>query len=408
MNKKGDFGVIGIIVIIILIIALFTLKVPFSSQRSDVNTLFCQDGKLMKRGGMLGLNDMLTNLGTSTEAMWCSLDIRDEDLTAEVKYRCVDGEVVAVCQAQLYKVILAGKLGNIFSNIDFGTPIKTSTKDSSQNSKKEYDLPLNYSEITSKRNLKFEELRKNWSSKKGVEFCEENLAGNRISAGGGIPNYDFVSCWINNEETARYLDIFSGEEVGEDEVHTRKTLWDEYRTNPHKQKNYFLESIQGDKANYVFIFSLLFAIFLLHTRRLKKFFGHKKLFKHIRRIIIYSCVFTLAYLFFNFILGFTTILNEYVIFIIGGFCLEFSSGVIKIFLYNKSKIDFDKDFLLWIFIHSILLFLVINFVNWINITNQYLSNFSIGFFIALISEIIVILIYKYYQSRRYHERRGKN
>lgn len=71
-----------------------------------------------------------------------------------------------------------------------------------------------------------------WTSEKGCQICDSVFGKNRVTSCGGIPNYDFISCWTKDHvefnsqlgtvETPIYLDIYTHKIISDDEAEKRR------------------------------------------------------------------------------------------------------------------------------------------------------------------------------------------
>lgn len=94
------------------------------------------------------------------------------------------------------------------------------------------------------------------------------------------------------------------------------------------------------------------------------------------------------------IIPFIKTTNLFVIFLLTGLCLELSARVCQMFLYKKLRITLDKGFILWVFIHSIVIYSVLFLINKITISNQYLFFIVVGLGVAIVTHIIWRFMYR--------------
>ncbi len=114
----------------------------------------------------------------------------------------------------------------------------------------------------------------------------------------------------------------------------------------------------------------------------------------IKILIIYGITFSLGFWISTIILPFIKTSNLFVIYLLTGLCLELSARICQMFLYNNPKIILDKWFVLWVLIHSVVVYGVVYLIQKINISNEYGFIIAVGFGIAIITHIIWRFMYK--------------
>lgn len=140
---------------------------------------------------------------------------------------------------------------------------------------------------------------------------------------------------------------------------------------------------------------IIILLFFLRKRLFGPSRHHSENMFSIKTFIIYGLAFTIGYWISTIVMPYIKTTNIYVIFLIAGLCLELSSKMAQIFLYNKNYITLNSKFVLWVLIHSVLIYGVLFLINKVSITNYYLQLLAIGFSIALITQqVIWRLMYK--------------
>jgi len=143
-------------------------------------------------------------------------------------------------------------------------------------------------------------------------------------------------------------------------------------------------------------------LLLVYFRYIRKWLKKKK-FKREKRnhnifslktLIIYGVTFTIGFWVFTLIIPFIKITNLVLVYLLMGLCLELSAKVCQMFLYKNLKITLDKWFVLWVLIHSLVIYGVLYLVNKIAIQNHYLFLLVVGFAVAIITHFIWRVMYK--------------
>jgi len=114
----------------------------------------------------------------------------------------------------------------------------------------------------------------------------------------------------------------------------------------------------------------------------------------IKLFIIYGITFSLGFWISILILPFIKTTNLVAIFLLTGLILELSAKVCQMILYKKPRITLDKWFLLWVLIHSVVVYGVLFVINKLNIPNQILFILAVGFGIALVTHLIWRIMYR--------------
>lgn len=114
----------------------------------------------------------------------------------------------------------------------------------------------------------------------------------------------------------------------------------------------------------------------------------------LKMLLIYGITFSIGYWISTLIIPFIKTDNIFIIYLLTGLILELSAKVCQMFLYKSSKITLDKWFILWVIIHSIVVYGMVYLIQKINISNQYLFILAIGFGVAVITRIIWRLMYR--------------
>lgn len=115
-----------------------------------------------------------------------------------------------------------------------------------------------------------------------------------------------------------------------------------------------------------------------------------------KTFLIYWLTFTVGYFISVKLVPFIqTKGNLIALFLLTGLILELSAKVTQMIIYKKPHIKMDKMFVLWVIIHSIVVFVVLKIISYIpNLPSVYLNYLAVGLGIAIITHLIWRFMYK--------------
>lgn len=146
----------------------------------------------------------------------------------------------------------------------------------------------------------------------------------------------------------------------------------------------------------VFLYLLIAVIILYLIFKKKKHkiqSGGGNLFS-LKTFIQYGITFSLAYWLSTLLLPYIKTDNLFIIFLFTGLILELSSKVSRMISKNRGYITIDKHFILWVVIHSIVVYGVLYAFSYITINNKIIYFIGVGFGIALVTHVIWRLMFK--------------
>ena|SRR3989344_6708960 len=121
-------------------------------------------------------------------------------------------------------------------------------------------------------------------------------------------------------------------------------------------------SLFGIPPLYLIILIGLIAILIIFRKNIfKKKKGSNNIssnhnFFSLKTLIIYGLTFTIGYWISTLVIPFIKTTNLFVIYLLTGLCLELSAKVCQMFLHNKTYLTLDKKFVLWVLIHSVIIY----------------------------------------------------
>jgi hypothetical protein len=113
----------------------------------------------------------------------------------------------------------------------------------------------------------------------------------------------------------------------------------------------------------------------------------------IKILLIYGIIFSIGYWISTLTIPFIKTKNIFVVYLLTGIILELCAKTCQMFLYKKPKITLDKWFVIWVLIHSVVVYGVVYLTKKINLSSQYLFILMVGFGIAIITHIIWRFMY---------------
>jgi len=116
-------------------------------------------------------------------------------------------------------------------------------------------------------------------------------------------------------------------------------------------------------------------------------------FSAIKIFLVYTITFSIGYWISTLFIPFIKTDKLIVIYLLTGLTLELSAKISQMLLYNKSRMILDKRFLLWVIIHSGVVYGVVYLVQRINLTNQYLFILCVGLGMSIVTHIIWRFLY---------------
>src|SRR3989344_848481 len=154
-----------------------------------------------------------------------------------------------------------------------------------------------------------------------------------------------------------------------------------------------LSSLGISPITSIIVLCLIVILIIFRKRIFKKERRDNNIFS-LNNFIIYGITFSIGYWFSTILLPFIKTSNLIVVYLIVGLCLELSAKVCQMFLYNKYRVIMDKWFVLWVLIHSAVIYGILYLIRKIAIQNQYLLFLTVGFSVAIITYLIWMTIYK--------------
>lgn len=130
--------------------------------------------------------------------------------------------------------------------------------------------------------------------------------------------------------------------------------------------------------------------------------------KQPKTFISYWIAFTIGYFLYTKLIPFINVQNIYAQLLIGGLIIELSAKTLQMFLYDKYRIRLDKWFLLWVLIHTINIWIVLEILEFLNlsITSENIELIVIGLSLTIITHIVWWIMYR--GGRKSRGRRGFN